>query len=141
MGVIRHLPPAEIEALLRRAIIFRIACCDHGHAGGDGRPYVVPIAGGYDGVALYAHTGPGRKLDFMRANPLVTVECDEGQAPDHWQSVIAEGQFEELKDEPARSQALRLIYPAPSPIPELGAMTTVFRIELSTKTGRYERPQ
>ena len=88
MGTIRELPAEEIEELLRSAIVGRIACCDHG-AGSDGRPYLVPLAYGYDGPAIYAHSGPGRKLDFMRREPRVTFEVDDAQAPYRWRSVVA----------------------------------------------------
>lgn len=140
MGVIRVLNPEGIEALLRTAIVGRIACCGHGRYG-DGRPYLVPLAYGYDGEAVFAHTGPGRKLELMRAEPRVTFEVDEAAAPDRWRSVIAEGTFEEIVDEDERARALRAIYPAPVPIPDLGAMTVVFRIRLTAKSGRYETPE
>ena len=140
MGVIRHLDDNAIERLLETAIVGRIACCDHGAAGGDGRPYVVPLAYGYDGESIFAHSGPGRKLDYMRANPLVTVEVDEASAPDHWSSVIADGVFEELSEPAPRETALRSIYPPPGPIPNLGAQTVVYRIRLTAKSGRCETP-
>ena len=140
MGVIRVLPPAEIEALLRTAVVGRIACCGHGLTG-DGRPYVVPLAYGYDGEAVYAHSGPGRKLDFMRAEPRVSFEVDAAEAPDRWRSVIAEGTFEEISDQAEREHALRTIYPPPAAIPELGAATVVFRIRLTARSGRYELPE
>lgn len=139
MGTIRVLPDAEIEALLHSAIVGRIACCDHG-AGGDGRPYLVPLAFGYDGAAIYAHSGPGRKLDFMRAEPRVTFEVDEAIAADRWRSVIAEGTFAEITDPDARQRALRVIYPPPQPVPALGSQTVVFRIVLTARSGRYETP-
>ena len=142
MGVIRELPANEIEALIRRSIIGRIACCDHGVEGtSGGRPYLVPIAFGYDGSSLFAHSGPGRKLATMRANPLVTVEFDAATASDSWESVVAEGTFEEFDDPAEREAGLRTIYPPPAPIPDLGAFTTVFRIRLTAKSGRFERPE
>jgi nitroimidazol reductase NimA-like FMN-containing flavoprotein (pyridoxamine 5'-phosphate oxidase superfamily) len=140
VGVIRVLPDEQIEELFRTAVVGRIACCAHG-GGEDARPYLVPLAFGYDGEALYAHTGPGRKLRLMRANPLVTVEVDEAAAADRWRSAVAEGVFEEIDDQAARERALRLLYPTPAPIPDLGAMTTVFRIRLTAKSGRYETPE
>jgi nitroimidazol reductase NimA-like FMN-containing flavoprotein (pyridoxamine 5'-phosphate oxidase superfamily) len=140
MGVIRVLPAQEIEELLRTAIVGRIACCGHG-AVGDGRPYVVPLAYGYDGAAVYAHSGPGRKLDLMRAEPRVSFEVDEAQAPDRWRSVIAEGIFEEIGDPEEREQTLRVIYPPPAALPELGPAAVVFRIRLTARSGRYEMPE
>jgi len=139
MGVIRVLPPEDIDALLRTAIVGRIACCAHG-AIGDGRPYLVPLAYGYDGEAVYAHSGPGRKLDLMRAEPRVTFEVDQADASDRWRSVIAEGEFEEIDDPAERTRALRVIYPSPLEMPELGRQTVVFRIRLTARSGRYESP-
>ena len=136
MGVIGELSEAQIEHLLGTAIVGRIACSHPDEA----RPYLVPLAYGYDGVAIYAHSGPGRKLTYLRANPLVSIEVDAAEAPDRWQSVIAEGRFKEL-DGADRERALRLIYPAPQQIPELGPHTVVFWIVLTSKTGRYEAPE
>ena len=134
MGVIRELPAGKIEELLRTAIVGRIACSHPGVP----RPYLVPLAYGYDGAAIYAHTGPGTKLTYMRANPLVTIEVDSAGASDHWQSVVAEGTFEELSGA-ERDRALGIIYPGA--VPDIGAMTIVFRIVLTAKSGRYERPE
>jgi uncharacterized protein len=137
MGVIRVLPDNEIEALLQQAVIARLACCSHD---GDGRPYLVPLPCFYDGEALYALTGPGTKLRMMRANPLVTVEVDAGKASDRWQSVIAEGVFEELVTLDDQRKAMAIITAATGESPELGAHSTLFRIRLTAKSGRYELP-
>jgi nitroimidazol reductase NimA-like FMN-containing flavoprotein (pyridoxamine 5'-phosphate oxidase superfamily) len=138
MGTIHELPAEGIETLLRTAIVGRIACCGHG-AAGDGRPYLVPLAYGYDGEAVYAHSGPGRKLDLMRAEPRVTFEVDDAAAPDRWRSVIAEGTFEEIADPRQRDAALEVIY-GPDGAPDLGSQTVVFRIRLTSRSGRYETP-
>ncbi len=140
MGVIRVLPDDQIEDLLRTAIVGRIACCAHGEPG-DGRPYLVPLAYGYDGESIYAHSGPGRKLDFMRAEPRVTFEVDHATASDRWQSVVAEGTFEEITNPQERHTALRTLYPLPVVIPDLGVNTVVFRLRLTSKSGRYELPE
>ena len=139
MGVIHVLPPEGIEELLRTALVGRIACCAHGE-GEDGRPYVVPLAYGYDGEAVYAHSGPGRKIRLMRAQPLVTFEVDQAEAADQWCSAIAEGGYEELADPGERARALAIIYPPPAAVPELGPETIVYRIRLTAKSGRYEVP-
>jgi uncharacterized protein len=136
LGVIRNLTETQIEDLLRTAIVGRIACSHPDEP----RPYLVPLAYGYDGNAVYAHSGPGRKLANMRANPLVTIEVDSAEASDRWRSVVAEGRFEELNGS-ERDRALRLMYPAPAAIPQLGANTVVFRIALTSKSGRYEEPE
>lgn len=138
MGTIRELSAEGIEALLRTAIVGRIACCGHGRTG-DGRPYLVPLAYGYDGESVYAHSGPGRKLDLMRSEPRVTFEVDEAEASDRWRSVIAEGTFEEIKDPRQRDAALAVIYGA-NGVPDLGSQTVVFRIRLTSRSGRSETP-
>jgi uncharacterized protein len=138
VGTIRELSAEGIEALLRTAIVGRIACCGHGRTG-DGRPYLVPLAFGYDGESVYAHSGPGRKLDLMRSEPRVTFEVDEAEASDRWRSVIAEGTFEEIKDQRQRDAALEVIYGA-NRVPDLGSQTIVFRIRLTSRSGRCETP-
>ena len=139
MGTIHVLPDDQIEDLFRTAIVGRIACCAHGD-GEDGRPYLVPLAYGYDGAAIYAHSGPGRKLRLMRAQPLVSVEVDQAEAPDRWRSAIAEAVFEEIAEPEARARALRIVYPPPGEVPDLGAQTVVFRLRITAKSGRYEVP-
>jgi nitroimidazol reductase NimA-like FMN-containing flavoprotein (pyridoxamine 5'-phosphate oxidase superfamily) len=140
MGVIAVLPDDEIEELLRTALVGRIACCGHGVEGGNGRPYVVPLSYGYDGDAIYAHSGLGRKIRLMRAQPLVSFEVDRADASDRWRSVIAEGTYEELLDPEDKNRALRIVYPEPSAIPDLAPETIVYRIRLTAKSGRYEVP-
>ena len=137
MGVIRVLPEDEIEELLRAAVIARLACCSHD---GDGRPYLVPLPCFYDGDALYALSGPGTKLRMMRANPLVTVEVDTGEGSSRWQSVIADGGFEEVTEPAGREHALAVIAAGCGEAPELGAHSVLFRIRLTAKSGRYELP-
>jgi nitroimidazol reductase NimA-like FMN-containing flavoprotein (pyridoxamine 5'-phosphate oxidase superfamily) len=109
-------------------------------AAGDDRPFLVPLAYGYDGEAVFAHSGPGRKIRLMRANPLVTFEVDRAEAPDRWRSVIAEGTYEELAEAAERKRALAIIYPPPATPPDLPPETVVYRIRLTGKSGRYEVP-
>lgn len=61
----------EIEAIIRRAQVCRLAMCD------GSQPYVVPMCFGLLGDSLYFHSATeGRKLDILRANPRVCVEFD-----------------------------------------------------------------
>lgn len=138
MGSIYILPDDEIENLIETALVGRIACWSAELA--DGRPYLVPLAYGYDGEAVYAHSGPGRKLSIMRTQPLISFEVDDVQAADRWRSVVAEGVFEEIGEERARNRALRIIYPKPGPVPDVSPETVVFRLRLTAKSGRYEVP-
>lgn len=136
MGKIAILGSDEIEQLLRTALVGRIACCDHD----DGcRPYVVPLAYGYDGEAVYAFSPPGRKIRIMRQQPLVSFEVDEAIAEDRWRSVIADGEYEELTTAEGRAAAMRVLFPDGG-APALAAGTIVYRIRLTRKSGRYEVP-
>ena len=130
----------EIEALLRRCRVGRIGCCI------DDRPYVVPVNFAYDGSAVYVVSGPGRKIDAMRADPGVCFEVDEideSAGALDWRSVIADGVYVELTDDDGRRAALTLlgkICPdSPSCMPVNSAGMIIFRIELTEKSGRFGR--
>ena len=126
----------EIDAVLRRHRIGRLACT------ANDRPYVVPIAYAYDGAAIYAHSGPGRKIDVMREQPLVCFEVDEVDGPSEWRSVVAEGRYEELVDERARREALALLGAAGGAVGrglQANGHGVVFRIRLEERSGRFER--
>ncbi len=135
MGVIHHLDPDGIEALLARSIVGRIACNQP-----DDRPYLVPLAYAYDGESVYAVSGPGRKLDLMRLDPRVSFEVDSVEQSDRWQSVVAEGEFEEVNDADEIQMAIALLEGATGVPVEMGAHSVVFRLRLTEKSGRFEAP-
>ncbi len=135
MGKIFILDDADIEGLLQTSLIGRIAC----FAPGEERPYIVPIGFGYDGEAVYFLSGPGRKIEIMRRQPLVSFEVDHGTAEDRWQSVIAEGIYEELAQPEEREHALRVLFPV-GIRPDVGPHMILFRIRLTKKGGRFELP-
>jgi len=139
MGKIFVLPDHDIERLLKTALVGRIACCAT-EFDGEARPYVVPLAYGYDGDSVYAFSSPGRKIHIMRAQPLVSFEVDEAIAEDRWSSVIADGTYEELTSDADRSLAHRVIFGAGSPFPDFTADQIVYRLRLTRKTGRFELP-
>ena len=135
MGVIHHLDPDDIETLLASSIVGRIACNQLGE-----RPYLVPLAYAYDGESIYAVSGPGRKLDLMRTNPRVSFEVDRVEQSDRWQSVVAEGEFEEVTDPDEIQMAVALLEGATRVPVAMGAHSVVFRLRLTAKSGRYEVP-
>ncbi|MEJ7900712.1 MAG: pyridoxamine 5'-phosphate oxidase family protein [Thermomicrobiales bacterium] len=139
MGKIYVLPDAEIERLLSTALVGRIACCAT-EFDGEARPYVVPLAYGYDGESVYAFSGLGRKIHIMRAQPLISFEVDEAIAEDRWSSVIADGTYEELTSPEGRRLAHTVIFGDASPFPDFTAEQIVYRLRLSQKTGRFELP-
>ena len=64
------------------------------------QPYIVPIYFAFDREYLYGFTTLGRKIEWMRANPLVCVEADDVVSHFHWSSVVVLGHYEELPDTP-----------------------------------------
>jgi hypothetical protein len=97
--VIREMTPEECRRALAEADIARLAC----ESGG--QPYVVPVYLAYDGTALYGFSTVGRKIEFMRANPLVCVEIDDVESQSQWISVVVFGRYEELPDTPDNEAA------------------------------------
>lgn len=139
MGKIYVLPDHEIERLLSTALVGRIACCATEYDG-EARPYVVPLAYGYDGDSVYAFSGPGRKIHVMRAQPKVSFEVDEATAADRWSSVIADGEYEELRSGDERRHAHVVLFGEKSPFPDFTPDQIVYRLRLTRKTGRFEIP-
>lgn len=135
MGVIRHLEPERIEHLLSTSIAGRIAC----NAPGE-RPYLVPLAYAYDGESVYAVSGPGRKLDLMRADPRVSFEVDLVEQADRWQSVVVEAEFEEVTGPDEIQMAIRLIEAATRVPVVMGGHSLVVRLRITARSGRYELP-
>ncbi len=153
--MIDDLKPAEIEELLHAELVARIGC----HA--DGNTYVVPITYAYDGEGIIGHSIDGMKVRMMRQNPQVCIEIDRMENPSTWQSVIAWGTYEELAGDDAR-HAMGVLMERFAPLmtsetsqptdPEHGMdqatlakgerpQAVIYRIRLTEKTGRFERPQ
>jgi uncharacterized protein len=101
----------ECRKLLDRIGFGRLACVSNN------RPYIVPIYFSYDADALYCFSTLGRKIEWMRENPLVCVEVDEIIAHDNWVSVVAFGRYLEFsnsaKDAKGREHVRSLIEKRP----------------------------
>lgn len=105
---------AEIEEILRRAEVCRIALCD------GNRPYLVPMNFAYRDNALYLHAArEGKKLEIIRANSRVCVEvesdvelvrggtaCDWGM---RYRSVVGHGTAVIIDDRDEKIRALEFI--------------------------------
>jgi uncharacterized protein len=150
--MLAKLTPEEIEGLLHREIIGRLAC----HA--DTSIYVVPISYAYDGKYIYCHTYEGMKMELLRKDPNVCFQVDEMKNMANWKSVIAWGDFEELTEKKERKKAFRILMNRHLPVNS--SITThlgpswpfssdnvdniegiFFRIYLHKKTGRFENDQ
>lgn len=95
------LEQPEIEALLSRQVTGRLGC----HA--QGTTYIVPVNYVYKNGVIYAHSGPGKKIEMMRNNPKVCFEVDDIKNIFSWKSVIAWGTFEEITDIQEQEQTMQ----------------------------------
>ena len=97
--LIRELDRQECKDLLARLGFGRLACAH------EYQPYIVPIYFAYEPDRLYGFGTIGKKIEWMRSNPLVCVEADEVQSHLEWASVIVQGRYEEFPDTPKYSEA------------------------------------
>ncbi len=70
-----------------------------------GQPYIVPIYFAYQADRLQGFATLGRKVEWMRSNPLVCVEVDEIVSHFRWSSVVVLGRYQELPDTPEYKEA------------------------------------
>src|SRR5271169_2424149 len=89
----------ECRDLVTRLGFGRLACAHQN------QPYIVPIYFAYEPDRLYGNTTLGRKVEWMRSNPLVCVEVDEVVSHFLWSSVVVLGRYEELPDTPEYKDA------------------------------------
>ena len=136
--MINNLHSEEIEQLLQSARVGRLGCVVNGD------PYVVPINYEFRDGAIYGHSLPGLKIAALRDNPRACVQVDKIESDLRWQSALAFGNFEELKDEAQRQEALtRLMAKYPLLTPVEWSMVQdadnqdviVFRINIDRMTG------
>lgn len=138
------LNKGELIEFLEKQVIGRLGCHTNGET------YVVPINYVYKDNVIYGHSGNGKKIEMMRANPQVCFEVDEIVDTFRWKSAILSGNFVELTGE-ERQQAMQGIIhrimpltDRPSEEPSHGINTEkhnniiVYKIELTSASGKYE---
>jgi hypothetical protein len=138
-----ELTRPQIEDLLHTEVIARIGCLS------DRGVYVVPVTYVYDNTYVWGHAMDGTKLAAMRAHPQVCVEVEHVDDLSNWRSVIAWGTFEECHGADWDAGLALLVQrimplltlPAHQGPPDLAALRrgSVYRIQLETKTGRFEK--
>ena len=90
--MITELSEKSAEKLLREQRVAHLGCVLDG-----GEPYVVPVNYIFEDRQIYIHTLPGQKIDALRAHPKACVQVEEIGKGCRWRSVIAFGEFQEIK--------------------------------------------
>lgn len=136
--------------MLRSELIGRIGCSDGKNI------YIVPITYVFDGQYIYAHSREGQKVDIMRKHPQVCFEVDSIDNFVNWRCVVVHGKFQELKKKKEEENALIILKERLAPyrlsetmkprgldygtkILEKERKPVVYRIEITSMTGRYEK--
>ncbi len=137
----RMLSEAEARNLIAGGKIGRLGCV------ANGEPYVVPINYVFENESIYSHSLPGRKIEMLRAHPRACLQMDEIENDCEWRSVIAYGNFEEIRVPSDRRSILGkllarfpLLTPVESMIVQDAAApdSVVFRIRIDRITGVAE---
>jgi len=137
----RALLEEEARSLLKSAKVGRLGCVDNGE------PYIVPINYLFADDSIYSHSLPGRKLEALRAHPRACLQVDEIEDDFNWRSVIAFGNFEEIRvvsDRRSILNKLLLRFPLLTPVESVMAKdaaapdSVVFRIRIDRITGMAE---
>ncbi|MBC7478029.1 MAG: pyridoxamine 5'-phosphate oxidase family protein [Pseudorhodobacter sp.] len=106
--IIRSLSRLECTALLLKNRVGYLACVH------ERQPYVVPVYFACQDNRIYAFSMPGKKIDWMRANPLVSIFVEERSNGLEWKSVVVDGSYEELVGHDQRQEAWALLSKHPN---------------------------
>jgi nitroimidazol reductase NimA-like FMN-containing flavoprotein (pyridoxamine 5'-phosphate oxidase superfamily) len=137
----KTLQDDEMRALLSACKVGRLGCIDNGE------PYIVPINYLFEDESIYSHSMPGRKIEALRAQPRACLQVDEIENDFHWRSVIAYGEFEEIRVPSERQSAFSKLlkhFPLLTPVESVMARdagapdSIVFRIKVDRITGVKE---
>jgi len=137
----RALLEKDARELLSTCRVGRLGCVDNGE------PYVVPINYVFEDGSVYSHSLPGRKIEVLRANPRACLQVDEIENDFVWRSVIAYGNFEEIRVPSDRRSILSKLlarFPLLTPVESQMAQdagapdSVVFRIRIDRLTGVTE---
>jgi nitroimidazol reductase NimA-like FMN-containing flavoprotein (pyridoxamine 5'-phosphate oxidase superfamily) len=62
------------------------------------QPYITPFSFRYEKEFIYCFGTLGKKIEMMRANPLICVEVENITSRQEWKTIIIQGRYEELPD-------------------------------------------
>jgi nitroimidazol reductase NimA-like FMN-containing flavoprotein (pyridoxamine 5'-phosphate oxidase superfamily) len=132
----------EARDLMSAGKIGRLGCVH------EGEPYVIPINYVFEDMSIYSHSMPGRKIEALRAHPRACLQVDEIRDDFNWRSVIAFGNFEEIRVPSDRRSILGKLlgrFPLLTPVESAMAQdaaapdSIVFRIVVDRITGVEEQ--
>ena len=105
----------HIEELTRKASLEflagshlgRLACVNQS------QPYITPCYFAYHDQWIYSFSTVGKKIEWLRENPLACIEVDKIASSQEWTCVVVFGRYEELTDtvdcQGARDLAYKLL--------------------------------
>jgi uncharacterized protein len=135
--------------LLKSVRLGHLACAQ------GSQPYVTPFSFAYYDHFIYSFATVGKKIDWMRANPLVCVEVEKVVGRSDWQTVVILGRYQELSNSPEYHETRSLAHSLLAATPvwwEPGAVKTFiqdvesprqpiyFRISIDEISGRRGEP-
>ena len=107
----------------------------------------MPVNYVFEDGSIYSHSLPGQKIEAMRTHSRVCLQVDEIASDFVWRSVIAYGNFEEIRVPSDRRSILKKLlarFPLLTPVESVVARdanapdTIVFRIIVDRITGVEE---
>jgi uncharacterized protein len=101
---IEDLTTKESLDFLSGKIFGRLACARQS------QPYITPFSFAYHDHWLYSFSTLGKKIEWLRVNPLACIEVDEIKTPQEWTSIIISARYEELADTSENHVARELAY-------------------------------
>ncbi len=152
----RAMNESETLELMAAAKVGHLGCVV------EDEPYVVPINYLFEDGSLFAHSTMGgvsinhvvyghslmgRKIRALRTHPRACLQVEEIGDDFRWRSAIVFGDFEEIRQEPERTQVMRQLlerYPLLTPVESVAAKSLetseiiVFRIRVDRVTGLAE---
>ena len=140
--MIKNLTENEARELLRNQKFGHLGCVLE-----SGEPYVVPVNYLFKDDGIYIHVLPGQKLDAMRENRKICLQVEKIDDKTRWQSVIAFGEFQEVKRINEKTDILKEFSASSDHLTPVEAMReeqwnqgglVVFRLNIKRITGMSE---
>ncbi|MGV8937379.1 MAG: pyridoxamine 5'-phosphate oxidase family protein [Allorhizobium sp.] len=89
---VREMSEHECLQMLASQHMGYLACAK------DNRPYIVPVNYAFEDTKIYGFSMPGKKTEWLAANPHACLHIDDLERHDHWHSILIEGKYTELPD-------------------------------------------